>query len=54
MAKIIEEIIAIKLSKLVKDDELVDNIFTQEVEIALEQVIQELVPEHVIVEVVRP
>jgi hypothetical protein len=50
MAKIIEEIIIIKLSKLVKDDG-VAGIVTSELQSALEQVAQELVGDSVIVEV---
>jgi DNA-directed RNA polymerase delta subunit len=54
MAKIVEEIIVVKLSKLVKDGETVTNISNQEIDSALEQVIQELVGDGVIVEVERP
>ena len=53
MAKIKEDIVAIKLSKLVKDSE--DDgtpISTDELKQALEQVAQELVSDGVIVEVV--
>lgn len=54
MAQIIEEVIVIKLSKLVKNDEKVDSISNQEIEAALEQVTQELVGSGVIVEVEKP
>jgi hypothetical protein len=50
MAKIVEEIIIIKLSKLVKDD-VVSGIVTNDLQAALEQVAQELVGDSVIVEV---
>ena len=50
MAKIIEEVIIIKLSKLVKDNDN-SNIVSDELESSLEQVAQELVGEAVIVEV---
>lgn len=50
MAKIIEEIIVIKLSKLVKDD-VNQSIVTDDLQAALEQVAQELVGDSVIVEV---
>ena len=50
MAKIIEEIIVIKLSKLVKDD-VIQDIVTNDLQAALEQVAQELVGDSVIVEV---
>jgi hypothetical protein len=52
MAKIIEEIIVIKLSKIVKDSESeVSNIANSDVQAALEQVAQELVGDAVVVEV---
>jgi len=52
MARIVEEIIIIKLSKLVKDD-VVSGIVTNELQLSLEQVAQELVGASVIVEVER-
>jgi len=53
MAKIHEEIIVIKLSKLVKDSQQVDagSIANDEVAAGLEAVVQELVGSDVIVEV---
>ena len=54
MAKIVEEIILVKLSKLVKDGETVADISNNEIESALEQVIQELVGDSVLVEIERP
>lgn len=51
MAKIYEEVVVIKLSKLVKDGEEVAAIAGNEVTVALEQVTQELVGAGVIVEV---
>ena len=54
MAKIYEEVVVIKLSKLVKDDADVSNaIAGNDVQQALEQVAQELVGEGIIVEVER-
>jgi hypothetical protein len=50
MAKIHEEVVVIKLSKLVKDDETVDNIATLDIVAALEQVAQELVGTGAVVE----
>jgi hypothetical protein len=50
MAKIVEEVVVIKLSKLVKDD-VVAGIVTDDLQSALEQVAQELVGDSVIVEV---
>jgi hypothetical protein len=54
MAKIVEEIIVIKLSKLIKEGEILEHISNQEIDSALEQVVQELVGNGVIVEVERP
>ena len=55
MAKIYEEVIVIKLSKLVKNDGEVEggSLATDDVVIALEQVVQELVGDSTIVEVER-
>jgi hypothetical protein len=50
MAKIHEEVVVIKLSKLVRDDETVDNIATSDIVAALEQVAQELVGTGAVVE----
>lgn len=51
MAKVHEEVIVIKLSKLVKNSDKVDKIVTEEITLALEQVAQELVGAEVIAEV---
>lgn len=53
MAKVHEEVIVIKLSKLVKDNQKVDSVVTDEVTAALEQVAQELVGADVIAEIER-
>lgn len=53
MAKMIEDVLVIKLSKLVKDTDSTDGIVTEEVQSALEQVAQELVGDGVLVEIVR-
>jgi hypothetical protein len=50
MAKIIEEIVIIKVSKLVKDNTEA-SIVTDDLQAALEQVAQELVGDGVVVEV---
>ena len=52
MAKIVEDVIVIKFSKIVKDSETeVSGIAGQEIQVALEQVAQELVGDSVVVEV---
>jgi len=53
MAKMIEDILVIKLSKLVKDSDVSDQIVTEDIHTALEQVAQELVGTGVLVEVER-
>lgn len=51
MAKMIEEVIVIKLSKLVKDSDPSNTIADGDVQAALEQVAQELAGNGVLVEV---
>jgi hypothetical protein len=51
MAKMIEDVVIIKLSKLVKDSDPTTEIVTEYVQSALEQVAQELAGEGVLVEV---
>jgi|688.fasta_scaffold1371826_2 hypothetical protein len=53
MAKIYEEVVIIKLSKLVKDGTTVSTLANDDVQQALEQVAQELVGDGIIVEVER-
>lgn len=53
MAKIVEEVVVIKFSKIVKDDSAATVEVTEEVRAALEQVAQELVDSSVIVEVMQ-
>lgn len=54
MAKIHEEVVVIKLSKLIKDDSSVSNqVVNDDITVALEQVAQELVGDGVVVEVVK-
>lgn len=54
MAKIVEDVLVIKFSKIVKDsDSEVSGIAGSDVQTALEQVAQELVGDAVVVEVVR-
>jgi len=52
MAKIIEDVVVIKFSKIVKDSEEGSSVATPDVQAALEQVAQELVGDSVVVEVV--
>lgn len=51
MAKIYEEVVVIKLSKLVKTDTEVSVLAGDDLMTALEQVVQELVDDKIIVEV---
>ena len=54
MAKIVEDVVVIKFSKIVKDsDSEVSGIASADVQAALEQVAQELVGDGVVVEVVQ-
>ena len=54
MAKIIEDVVIIKFSKIVKDsEEDVSGIAGQDIQQALEQVAQELVGDSVVVEIER-
>lgn len=54
MAKIIEDVLVIKFSKIVKDTESeVSGIAGSDIQQALEQVAQELVGDSVVVEVVK-
>ena len=53
MAKIVEDVIVIKFSKIVKDSEECSSVATADVQAALEQVAQELVGDSVVVEVVK-
>ena len=53
MAKIVEDVIIIKFSKIVKDSEEGSSVATSDVQVALEQVAQELVGDAVVVEVVK-
>lgn len=55
MAKIIEDVVIVKFSKIVKDSEAeASAIANQDIQQTLEQVAQELVGDAVIVEVERP
>ena len=54
MAKIVEEVLVVKFSKIVKDNEADSaNLLSDYIASALEQVSQELVGESIIVEVVK-
>lgn len=53
MAKIKEEIVLVKLSKLVKNLDDADNLTNEDFETTLETIVQELVGDHVVVEIER-
>lgn len=54
MAKILEEIVVIKVSKLAKDsDTSTDGILSKDASSSLEQIVQELVGTDAIVEIIR-
>ena len=53
MAKIVEDVLVIKFSKIVKDSEHGSPIASADIQAALEQVAQELVGDSVVVEVVQ-
>ena len=53
MAKIVEDVLIIKFSKIVKDSDTGSSITSPDSQAALEQVAQELVGETVVVEVVQ-
>jgi hypothetical protein len=54
MAKIVEDILIIKFSKIVKDSESAgSNIASNDIQAALEQVAQELVGDAIVVEVIK-
>lgn len=53
MAKMIEDVLVIKLSKLVKDSDSSESIVNEDIQTALEQVAQELAGSGVLVEVER-
>lgn len=54
MAKIVEDILIIKFSKIVKDSESTgSNIAGNDIQAALEQVAQELVGDAIVVEVIK-
>jgi hypothetical protein len=53
MAKIVEDVIVIKFSKIVKDSEEGTSVASPDIEAALEQVAQELAGDSVVVEVVK-
>jgi hypothetical protein len=51
MAKIVEDVLVIKFSRIVKDSDEGTSITSAEIQAALEQVAQELVGDSVVVEV---
>lgn len=53
MAKIVEDVVVIKFSKIVKDTEESHSVAGPDIQAALEQVAQELVGDSVVVEVER-
>lgn len=54
MAKIIEDVIVVKFSKIVKDSEQKPDIVSDDIVSTIEQVVQELVGDGVVVEVEKP
>ena len=54
MAKIVEDIVLIKFSKIVKDSDADVEIVNNDIQVALEQVAQELVGGAVVVEIEKP
>jgi hypothetical protein len=54
MAKIVEDIVIIKFSKIVKDSDTGVEIVNSDIQSALEQVAQELAGDAVVVEVEKP
>jgi DNA integrity scanning protein DisA with diadenylate cyclase activity len=54
MAKIVEDIVIIKFSRIVKDSDSGVEIINDEIQSALEQVAQELVGANIVVEVEKP
>jgi hypothetical protein len=54
MAKIVEDIVIIKFSRIVKDSESGVEIVNDDIQSALEQVAQELVGNAVVVEIEKP
>ncbi len=50
MARIVEEVIVIKLSRLVKDSEVTETLASPEIVASIEQVAQQLVGDSVVVE----
>lgn len=53
MAKIVEDVVVIKFSKIVKESDTSADVVTTDIQAALEQVAQELVGENIVVEVER-
>lgn len=53
MAKIHEELVVVKLSKLYKDGNDIDNILNDEIVASLETIVQEVVGNDVIVEIIK-
>lgn len=54
MAKIVEEVLLVKFSKIVKDNTEPSDLLADDVQSAIEQVAQELVGDSIIVEVLKP
>ncbi len=54
MAKIVEEVLVVKFSKIIKDSESdTASLLSDEIQAAIEQVAQELVGDSIVVEVVK-
>lgn len=53
MAKIVEDVVLVKFSRLVKDGATDSRLVSDEITATIEQVVQELVGDSVVVEIVR-
>lgn len=51
MAKIIEEIVVVRLTKLVKDNATDSGLMPDEAKAALEEIVQQLVSDNIVVEI---
>lgn len=54
MAKLVEDVLVVKVSKLYRDNESTEELVSNDIMIALEQLVQEVVGSNVIVEVEKP
>ncbi len=54
MAKLVEDVLVVKVSKLYRDNESTEELVSDDIIIALEQLVQEVVGSNVLVEVEKP